>query len=105
MCVFRRMEDFRYSCFKAGLTRTLSSATGVCSVLTAHTFCCVTHMLPHSAQRSLSERIHNYVCCLVLGKKRTGKERTREKTHYEKSADTILLTDHNYCLLRNICLI
>ena len=49
------------------------------------------------------------------GNKSTGKKRTRKIAHAEKSArgkkrirkksaDTIILTDHNFCLQCNFCL-
>ena len=39
------------------------------------------------------------------GKKRTRKKRIRKKAQLENNADTIILTDHNFCLLQNFCLI
>ena len=47
------------------------------------------------------------------GKKRTGKKRIRKRAHAEKSADTIILTDHTFdycrislsykCKYENVC--
>ena len=40
-----------------------------------------------------------------IGKKRTGNKRTWKKRIRKKNADTIMLKDHDFCLLRNFCLI